>query len=296
MSEPRIVLAGVGPKLSGLTWESSKGLRIGRESNLDVVLRDYSVDRLHAEVKHQGARWFLRDVAQNVAYPTTINGVPISKPHELAANDMLQFGRMQLRVSEIVSEAHLVRTPAKLAAAQSADKNAGMPKIMTSGIQMLVKAKTQQTWDKALEAVTNGAAGLHQDQAMLALVRANHHMTHISHLEELLQSILADTCGALNAQRGSIILADPQTGELTLKATLTASGRPGVPVRPFSHTLVKRCFSQGESLLCDDVAADESLVLARSIRHGAMASVICALLRTPRNRIGILHLDRGFLD
>ena len=27
-----------------------------------------------------------------------------------------------------------------------------------------------------------------------------------------------------------------------------------------------------------------------------MASIICALLRTPRKRIGILHLDRGFLD
>src|SRR5207244_3311211 len=63
-----------------------------------------------------------------------------------------------------------------------------------------------------------------------------------------------------------------------------------------SKTLVERCFRMGESILCDDVNADESLVLARSIRHGAMASVICALLRTPRNRIGILHLDRGFLD
>jgi putative nucleotidyltransferase with HDIG domain len=162
---------------------------------------------------------------------------------------------------------------------------------------MLVKAKTQQSWDKALEIVAfDGAGRLHQDQAMLALVRANHHMTHISHLEELLQSILADTCSALNAQRGSIILADPQTGELTLKATFTASGKPGVPIRPFSQTLVQRCFNLGESILCDDVNADESLVLARSIRSGAMASVICALLRTPRNRIGILHLDRGFLD
>jgi len=30
MSEPRIVLAGLGPKLSGLTWESNSTLRIGR--------------------------------------------------------------------------------------------------------------------------------------------------------------------------------------------------------------------------------------------------------------------------
>jgi HD-GYP domain-containing protein (c-di-GMP phosphodiesterase class II) len=295
MSKPRIVLAGMGPKLSGLTWESNKALRIGRQTNLDVILRDYSVERLHAEVKHQGMRWVLRDLAHNPAYPTLVNDSAMNgKDHVLAADDVLQFGKLQLRVSEMVVDvAPQVRTPLPA----QLNGTSGPVKIMTSGVQMLVKAKTQQTWDKALELVTHDATGRpQQDHAMLALVRANHHMTHIAHLEDLLQSILADTIGALHAQRGSIILADPITGELTLKASLAPNANQGMPVRPYSQTLVQRCFSTGESILCDDVNADESLVLARSIRHGAMASVICALLRTPRKRIGILHLDRGFLD
>jgi putative nucleotidyltransferase with HDIG domain len=33
--------------------------------------------------------------------------------------------------------------------------------------------------------------------------------------------------------------------------------------------------------------------MARSIAEGAMASVLCVLLRTPRKRLGVLHLDRG---
>src|SRR5438876_98884 len=73
MSEPRIVLAGMGPKLSGLTWESNKFLRIGRQTNLDVVLRDHSVERIHAEIRHQGMRWILRDLAHNPMYPTLVN-------------------------------------------------------------------------------------------------------------------------------------------------------------------------------------------------------------------------------
>jgi putative nucleotidyltransferase with HDIG domain len=112
----------------------------------------------------------------------------------------------------------------------------------------------------------------------------------------LLQSILADTVAALRAQRGTIILADPDTGVLSLKATHAPKISPNETGRPYSKTLVKRCFELGESILCDDVNADEALVMARSIRHGAMASVICALLRTPRKRVGILHLDRGFFD
>src|SRR5262249_38939043 len=35
------------------------------------------------------------------------------------------------------------------------------------------------------------------------------------------------------------------------------------------------------------------LALAQSIAEGAMASVVCTLLRTPRKRLGVLHLDRS---
>jgi HD-GYP domain-containing protein (c-di-GMP phosphodiesterase class II) len=296
MTTPRIVLAGMGPKLSGLTWESTSALKIGRQASVDVVLRDYSVERVHAEVKHQGMRWLLRDLARNPMYPTLINDHPVTSHDEaLKVDDRIQVGKLQLKVSDLVTETPegLTRTPGPL---PESGAN-GHQRLQTSGIQMLVRAKTQQTWDKALELVTLDTPHHgHQEKAMLALVRANHHMTHISCLEELLRSILSDTIAALHAQRGSIILADAVTGELLLKATVAPKVDPKAPIRPYSKTLVKRCFDMGESILCDDVNADESLVLARSIRHGAMASVICALLRTPRNRIGILHLDRGFLD
>jgi HD-GYP domain-containing protein (c-di-GMP phosphodiesterase class II) len=33
--------------------------------------------------------------------------------------------------------------------------------------------------------------------------------------------------------------------------------------------------------------------MANSIADGTMSSIICALLRSPRNRLGVLHLDRG---
>src|SRR6266404_1313536 len=72
MTEPRLILAGLGPKLSGLTWETNKSLRIGRQTNLDVVLRDHSVDRIHAEVRHQCLRWVVRDLAHNPLFPTLL--------------------------------------------------------------------------------------------------------------------------------------------------------------------------------------------------------------------------------
>jgi HD-GYP domain-containing protein (c-di-GMP phosphodiesterase class II) len=296
MNDSRIVLAGMGPRLSGLSWEAREVLRIGQQANLEVVLRDGSVEKYHAEVRHHGMRWVLRDLADNPMYPTLVNSVTVTgKSQTLKNNDVLQFGKMQLRVAELVVEnpPEKVLAPTHLEVALEATGQ----RIQTSGMLLRVRAHAQQSWDKALEMVTlDRTPRVGQEHAMLALVRANHHMAHMSHLEDLLRSILSDTISALNAQRGTIILADPSAGTLTLKATLAPKLSRNVQARPFSKTLAKRCFELGESFLCDDVNADEVLMLARSIRHGAMSSVICALLRTPRNRIGILHLDRGILE
>ena len=298
MMEPRIVLTGMGSKIAGLTWESRKQLRIGRQTNADVVLRDHSVERLHAEVRHQGARWVLRDLAHNPMYPTFVNNENVgTKDHSINLMDVIQVGKLQLRVSDLVVNEEPAVTPSAQTTARPENVVDNRQRILASGAQMLVRGKLQQSWDKALEIVTHDSARRpERDNAVLALVRANHHLSHISHLDDLLASVLGDTIQALNAQRGSIILSDPISGELSLKATLAPRLSSSARAKSFSQTLVKRCFSQGESLLCDDVNADESLVLARSIRHGSMNSVICALLRTPRRSIGILHLDRGCMD
>ncbi len=288
MATPHIVLSGLGPKTMGLTWEAHSLLRIGRQGNLEVVLRDFSVDRLHAEIKLQGARWHVRDLANNPLYPTLLNNVSLNGGQQpLRAQDILQVGKLLLKVTALQSD------DARPAPASVGTGSAGQTFIV-SGVQLRVEAAASTSWDQALERITcQHQAHPLGTQAMLTLVRANHHLSHLANLEDLLQSILADAVATLAAQRGSIILADPATGELSLKATLVP-GAPGTPTRlGFSKTLIKRCFQAGESLLCRDINADEDLLQARSIRAGTMTSILCALLRTPRRRLGVLHLDRG---
>ncbi len=113
-------------------------------------------------------------------------------------------------------------------------------------------------------------------QGVLALVRANQHLTRIGDVNELVKSILADVVTTLGAQRGAIILADPVTGELTLRGLFGPDLTPLRTGRPYSRTLIDRCFRLGESLLCRDVAADADLGQARSIKAGTMSSIICA--------------------
>src|SRR5262249_30894511 len=80
---------------------------------------------------------------------------------------------------------------------------------------------------------------------------------------------------------------------------LRAGLAPGLPVNGrgfYSKTLADRCFRQGESMLCLDTRTEASLLSAGSVMRGAMSSIICALLRSPRKPLGVLHLDRGPLQ
>src|SRR5262249_16958796 len=105
-----------------------------------------------------------------------------------------------------------------------------------------------------------------------------------------------DAVACLKAQRGAIVLAVEGTDSLVLRAVSTGDRETAGSRGNYSKNMALRSFQRQESLLCPDVATTPELMLANSIADGAMASIICALLRSPRKRLGVLHLDRGPLQ
>jgi putative nucleotidyltransferase with HDIG domain len=168
---------------------------------------------------------------------------------------------------------------------------------------MKVQATARASWEEALQGVVfDSNCCPRPGEQLVALLRAGHHLGHIESEQELLQSVLNDAVAVLDAQRGAIVLPDGITGTLRLRAMATGRGEPRAVVagrgnsaiRPgFSQSLAQRSFQRGESILCHSVQDDPELANARSIAEGAMDSVLCVLLRTPRKRVGVLHLDRG---
>jgi putative nucleotidyltransferase with HDIG domain len=314
MACPRIVLTGLGSRLDGLRWEFDRPIRIGRQGNLDLVLRDYSVERLHAEIKHGGSKWLLRDLADNRRPPTMVNGVPLAGGNrELRVHDVLQLGDVLLRVAELdlghaeqpLGEPivagriaptrvldHDADEPGGTAATDAAAGYANaIGAAVRSFANLAVDTTVQQSWQQALETVVPPGQTSPQGRAMLALLRANQHVANLSTLDELLRQILNDALATLSAQRGAILLVDPSSEQLVLKAVAAPSLVSSS--KGYSKTIAERCFHRGESMLCQDVASDQLLISGRSVKHASMASVICTLLRTPRKRVGVLHLDRG---
>jgi putative nucleotidyltransferase with HDIG domain len=277
-----IRLRGLNGAFKGQSWESEELLRIGRLGPQELVLDDNSVSRNHAEIRFTDHGWRLRDLGSTNG--TRLNGVRLSAGHwPLRVRDLVQFGEVAV-VVESLSDGE-----------EEPDSN-------TVDL-MHVEAAAKSSWDEALEGLAFDSQRCPRaGEQLLALLRAGHHLVNIEKEEELLNSILNDAVSVLDAQRGAIVLAEGPENKLKLKALVTGrsepraviGGRDGSGGRfQFSQSLAQRCVSRGESILCHHVEEDPELALAKSISEGTMASVLCVLLRTPRKRLGVLHLDRS---
>jgi putative nucleotidyltransferase with HDIG domain len=271
MKQP-LRLRGISGDVKGKVWESDALLRAGRLATLEIVLDDSSVSRRHAEIRNIENGWWVRDLDSTNG--TYVNGVRLGNgERQLHARDIIQFGKVAMMV-ELVEQAEQANGP--------------------SSDEILVEASTSSSWEEGFQrlAFDRNHCPRAGDQLM-ALLRAGHHLVTTESEDELLHAILNDAVSVLDAQRGAIVLADGPEGGLRLRAL--ASGRGEPPGRfHFSKKLAQRCFSRSQSILCCSVEDDSELKGAASIADGAMASVLCVLLRTPRKRLGVLHLDRSY--
>jgi pSer/pThr/pTyr-binding forkhead associated (FHA) protein len=79
-------------------------LLIGRSPDCDVVLRNATVSRRHAEIRNEGEQWVVEDLGSK--HGTGVNGTPLAGPTPLHEGDVLTFGRIGLRFTPL-GERHL---------------------------------------------------------------------------------------------------------------------------------------------------------------------------------------------
>jgi putative nucleotidyltransferase with HDIG domain len=242
---------------------------------LEIVLNDASISRRHAEVHCTDQGWIVRDLGSTNG--TYLNGVRVGRSdRKVKSRDVLQCGNLVMVVAVCEEGAPEPEEPP------------------TGGLQ--VQATTTNSWTRALETVAfQHSSKPRSGDRLLALLRAGHHLVHTNSLDDLLRSILDDAVSALDAQRGAIVMANEESQELVLRAVSTGDKETRGRVY-FSKSIARRCYDRSESILCRDISHSPELLVANSIADGAMSSVICALLRSPRKQLGVLHLDRGPLQ
>ena len=86
------------PRLPSITLpqDDSAPLRIGRQPGCDLRLSHLSVSRVHAELRHEGEAWLLRDLGSTNG--TSVNGSRIIGTAAVRPGDRIAFGHAQFRL------------------------------------------------------------------------------------------------------------------------------------------------------------------------------------------------------
>lgn len=269
-----IRLRGISGEVKGKTWESSSVMHVGRIGTMEIVLDDTSVSRRHSDLRLADNGWWVKDLGSTNG--TYVNGIRLgAAERQIHPRDIVQFGKVAMMVEFVET---------------------GSPEGINSSSadQIIVEGELASSWQEGVDRLLldRNHSPRPGDQ-LLTLLRASHHLVSAESEDTLLQAVLNDAVGVLDAQRGAIVLAEGQNNDLKLKALATGRGESNSRTY-YSQGLAKRCFSLGKSILCCSIEEDEEVRNNVSITDGSMASVLCVLLRTPRKHLGVIHLDRSY--
>jgi pSer/pThr/pTyr-binding forkhead associated (FHA) protein len=92
---PRVQLSLKGRLLSEVPFVGDR-LRIGRMRENDIVVNNLAVSRFHAVLKREGDGYALEDLGSENG--TQVNGERVSGTAPVAANDVIQLGKYELRI------------------------------------------------------------------------------------------------------------------------------------------------------------------------------------------------------
>jgi adenylate cyclase len=273
-------------------------VQLGRGSDNDVVLPDFSVSRKHATLRHEDGGWFLYDLRSTNG--VQVNGVTVKKA-PLRDGDQVKVG-----IFEFVVEGR-PETPVGMATA-GARPPSGVDPTPSISSATIVRRLSDFSADYGLEDATVAVketadrevkrAALDQaygNTVFSVLTRLARVLIQSNSVERVLEKVLAIAFETLQVDRGFILLEDEETGEL--RCELSREGER-VMLRPddvpVSHTMLKSVMKERVALLTYDAQADQRLVTGESIRLHQIRSAMCAPLWSGDNIIGVMQVDSPF--
>lgn len=162
---------------------------------------------------------------------------------------------------------------------------------MTLPPLVLTTLKTVQRDLRKLE------SNLVDEQTELEQLRALAHMsaqitTHLE-IDQALEETMDIVIALTRAERGYLILIDPNTGEYRYRIQRDSTRAPGTASQTpeISKSIISDVLANGEALLTDNAYKDTRLENHASIANFSLRSVLCVPLNYKRERFGVVYVD-----
>ena len=257
-------------------------LGVGRDATNQIRLHDTEVSRRHAEFREVEGGYSLVDVGS--ANGTFVNEQPV-KDVPLQAGDRVQIGQTILVYSAGRSNGQGASDLAdriSMIARQDVELSSAIIKTIgeTEGSRIL--SKPEQA----------GTPWLQTALANLGIMyEAIHTVSHILDLDQLLEKIMDLIFRSIEADRGCIMLRDPDTGQFEPKAVRWREGINAEEKMALSRTIMDYVLRDKQGVLVSDAATDERFNAGQSIVRFGIREAICVPMKGRHETLGVLYLD-----
>lgn len=242
---------------------------IGRAPDCDVVLADLHVSSQHARICRSGDGYTVEDLRS--ANGTFVNGQRIQQRTALRANDRLEFFGTVLTF--LPDESAGRAAPA----VSLADRPAVVP---------------PSTIVSSLDVTGDLREAVAAEAKLRAVLEISKNLSTSLDVNEVLPKILESLFAIFpQADRGFILLRDPNTGQLVPRAVRDRHGQEG-EVLSLSQTILEYALRTGRAVLSADAARDERFDPSQSIRMLHIRSILCVpMLSRAGDSLGVLQID-----
>jgi len=261
-------------------------VRIGRGTENEVVLPDFSVSRRHAAIRRAAdGSWTIADLGST-------NGVQVNrvarKESPLAPGDRVKIGIFELLVEGEPREGKTV--PLASVAMPSGSGGVASATIVRKLSDFVADYGLGERSEKRRD-----LEHAYSSKIFGFLTRLAQMLIRSESIEEVMRQVLEIAFEALPVDRGFVLLRPDDESEAVCEIARVKDRfelRPENP--PVSRTMVEEVMRERVALLTYDALADQRLSGGESIRIHQIRAAMCAPLWSGERIIGVLQLDTPF--
>ncbi len=255
-------------------------LRIGRDSSNDFQVHDPEVSRQHAEVRPIDKDFALCDLDSSNG--TFVNGQRV-RQHRLASGDQIQFGGTLMLYTGPSEDPEEDLKTIDIAAT-------GEPLDQSQIIRSVSQEEGSRIFDQ--DAVFSQNPWLARARSNLQVMyRTALAVSHTLDIDQLLQRIMELIFEWVEADRGCIMLVDPQTKQLKPKVRRTRAGVPSDEKITISKTILDYVIERNEGVVTSDARQDDRWNPAASIVQLGVREAICVPMQGRYDVVGTIYID-----
>jgi signal transduction histidine kinase len=254
---------------------------LGRDASNTVQLHDTEVSRRHAEIRRADAGYAIWDLSSSNG--TFVNGERVDG-HRLESGDHVQLGCTLMLYTGVVDEALTdIGGQIDIAAPQDTGDRSRIIHSITgdegSRIFDFEAELPQHSW------LARARSNL---QVMYRTALA---VSHTLDIDQLLQRIMELIFEWVDADRGCIMLLDPDTKNLEPKVRQTRRGNRASEKITVSKTIVDYVMERNEGVLTSDAREDDRWSPAASIVQMGVREAICVPMQGRYDVVGLIYID-----